>query len=220
VRFPLFPSVKRRTWRTIKQSDLDADKEFSEVRKRAMEKGNHTCVFCGLKSMAAMDVHHFDDDHTNNGYDNLKVADPLCHMVNHIGQIGSRQGGIMVSLPALGQANLNHLLRTIFHVLHKGDASQKMEAKELLRHLVEVGRPAALEKWGSTSLTDFAEAMLLMTVDEYANRGEHFASERVLLNPGAFAHQTETWSDTLYKTLPLNVWEKIEQDARERGSKV
>ena len=80
-------SVKRKQWR-MEQSEHDrneADAVFQEVRKKVLDRDGRRCWFCGFTSTAHQEVHHLDDDHTNNRLDNLVTICNIDHLCFHLG---------------------------------------------------------------------------------------------------------------------------------------
>lgn len=122
---PLDIDVKRSVWRQANVTASDA--EFQSARLRVLERDDYTCRGCNFRSPPArtkkgdgpsyMDVHHLDHDHGNNALDNLATMCPFCHQAFHIGYAGVSNGGILIWLPEISQADLNNLARTIFIAL-------------------------------------------------------------------------------------------------------
>lgn len=205
-------SVKRRLWRGNDDAFESSDAAYAEIRPQVLRRDNFTCSYCGYRAQAT-EVHHVDDDHSNNAMPNLAVACPLCHAVNHIGQIAKRRGGVLVYLPEISQINLNHLLRTIFI---QGDTDAgKQPAKRLLAYLLR--RKAVCEQYlGTSSPLDLAEALLRLHPDDYVKRQRVLSPIRIVFNPSAFLTHTRTWADTVYKAYPFGIWNDVARKAEER----
>lgn len=206
-------SVKRRVWRKDDSANLvePADREFREKREGVLARQNHTCVYCSFRSKKAIDLHHLNDNHADNREENLVAADPLCHSVNHLGQVGIEKDGVMFYVPGPGiieQKDLNHLMRTIFVVLETGDDSERDEAQALLDYLHSLREPLK-ETWGTYSPTDFANAMLALNDDDFETRESSLMGVGLLFNPKRFGKHIGTWVEESYKALPIKTWKTL-----------
>ena len=109
-------SVKRKQWR-MEQSEHDrneADAVFQEVRKKVLDRDGRRCWFCGFTSTAHQEVHHLDDDHTNNRLDNLVTICNIDHLCFHLGLAAMRGAIFLAVIPELTQAEITNLMR-IYH---------------------------------------------------------------------------------------------------------
>lgn len=207
----LILSVKRGVFRRNDTNTEVADKEFKAVRPRVITRDNSCCRFCDLKA-EMQDVHHLDDDHSNNDQNNLATADPLCHGVNHIGQVGLSGEGRMIFLPEIDQRDLNHLQRTCFVVMEMGDANQKVLATKILRRLLL--RAAAVEKspWKTSAPLDFAKGLIHAGEEEYSRREIVLNGLRLMYHPKRFVRYLPYWVKN-FISLPMSKWGKIYADA-------
>jgi intracellular multiplication protein IcmJ len=105
----LVMSAKRSVWRMNDHAGEEADRKFQSVRQPVLEACGNECEFCGHTSAKYQEVHHKDDDHANNKRENLFGSCPLCHQVFHLGLAGMRDGGVIVYLPEMTQAEVNQL---------------------------------------------------------------------------------------------------------------
>lgn len=87
-----------------------------EQASLALARDGHACRFCGLASGPWAEVFHRNGDHADDSLDNLATACPACHACQHLGRDGGDQEYLIVWLPHLTQAALNHLVRGIHHV--------------------------------------------------------------------------------------------------------
>jgi hypothetical protein len=58
----------------------NADRSY---RKKAIEHYGASCSICGFSNLLALDVHHIDEDRTNNELSNLRVLCCNCHAITH-----------------------------------------------------------------------------------------------------------------------------------------
>ncbi|WP_236077299.1 HNH endonuclease signature motif containing protein [Paraburkholderia domus] len=110
----LVMSAKRSVWRMNDHAGEDADREFQQKRLSVLEACGNECEFCGHASAKFQEVHHGDDNHANNTRENLFGSCPLCHQVFHLGLAGMRDGGAIIYLPEMSQAELNQLALLIW----------------------------------------------------------------------------------------------------------
>lgn len=91
----------------------DSDAVFAEIRKTVLERDKYTCSGCGFKSQKWQEVHHIDDDHSNNKLSNLTTVCMFCHSCQHIGLAGHNKEAILAFIPEISQAQLHHVVRGI-----------------------------------------------------------------------------------------------------------
>lgn len=109
---PIVLSVKARNWRQNDEASEDADAAFKNVRRKALERDDNTCRFCGFRAHSWQEVHHLNDDHADNRLENLVTACIFCHMCHHIGRAGLNDEASIVWLPEISQARISHLVRS------------------------------------------------------------------------------------------------------------
>jgi len=90
--------IKRKTHRRNDAASADADREFDAVRKAALRSRRWTCAVCGWKSErqdggTSLQVHHLNDDHSDNRLENLVPLCPMDHNYFHIGCDAPSPGG-------------------------------------------------------------------------------------------------------------------------------
>lgn len=95
---------------------LEVTNPAGEQASLALARDGHACRFCGLASGPWAEVFHRNGDHADDSLDNLATACPACHACQHLGRDGSDQEYLVVWLPHLTQAALNHLVRGIHRV--------------------------------------------------------------------------------------------------------
>jgi intracellular multiplication protein IcmJ len=231
---PLVLSVKTLNWRMNDRNSQEADQEFQRVKKKALERDNHTCRFCGFRAMKWQEVHHFNDDHADNSLENLVTACIYCHMVQHIGLAGASREAILIYRPEITQAQLHNLVRTA-QVAER--AFEQMKAEEAVRknpNLKVTGEAAEMGKSLMASLkasadgarqhvltsdpADLANALMLIPDEAYARRKEALAGIRLLplgvRNSGSENQMTaivDSWRAVggPYATLTPNTWRAL-----------
>nr|WP_250807670.1 HNH endonuclease [Neorhizobium tomejilense] len=197
---PLFLSVKALNWRANDRNSHEHDAEFQRVRKKALDRDNHTCRFCGFRNNKWQEVHHFNDDHADNRLENLITTCPYCHMCQHIGLAGANKEAILIYRPELSQVQINHLVRTaqiaerIYdsmraeqadQVQNKKNANLKtaQEAAEMAKTFMAALKSSAdgaRAMLGTSEPVDLANALLLLPDEAYARRRESLRGIRLL----------------------------------------
>lgn len=185
--------IKRGLHRRDDANSAYADAAFAPVRKQTLERAGYRCACCGLESQPAgksqsthLQVHHVDDDHSNNDPSNLKAYCTLDHAVHHIGCDAPTPGGSLgwasqmriAHIPALAAEDLNLFQRAIGAALM--DPSLKEAANKMLSLLGVLSLPVR-DVYGTTYAKDFAAAMADMTNVEFEDR--RVDGLRVLFHP-------------------------------------
>jgi intracellular multiplication protein IcmJ len=106
--------VKRKVWRQDDEHAAIADEKFGAVRQSVLQRDHHACRFCDQSFIKWLEVHHRDDDHTNQSEDNLVTACGACHQVHHLGMAGLRSSGFLAAIPELTQTEVIAIVRNIF----------------------------------------------------------------------------------------------------------
>lgn len=226
----LFLSVKTTNWRMNDADSAAADDEFGKVRKSALERDKHCCRFCGFKANKWQEVHHFNDDHSDNRLENLITACTFCHMCQHIGLAGRNKEAVLIWLPEISQSDLHHLVRTGLvatrtteHIKNVSRASPAVikayrEASDTAKSMMAcfLDRQAEVEKlFGTSDPMEIGNAMLLLPDEIYAKRRDFLAGIRLLPlgrryqgTEDVMAKQIDSWSEAggPYIMLKPNAW--------------
>jgi intracellular multiplication protein IcmJ len=150
---PLTLNVKMATWRLDDPNFREHDSDFDRVRKRALERDDYHCCFCSFRALKYQEVHHLNDDHSDNNPDNLATTCPYCHMCQHIGLWGHKKEAVLIWLPEFTQVEVNHMMRSI--QVAKAWAGQKQnEAKSVVAN-----KQAADASRSSQDIADAASAV-------------------------------------------------------------
>lgn len=227
---PLVLSVKCENWRMYDKDSGEADAEFQRVRKKALERDNHTCRFCGFRHLKYQEVHHLNDDHADNRTENLVTACPFCHMVQHIGLAGRNEEAVLIWLPEIGQDRLHHIVRTALVAQRAAEVSKSdpraqaaivrtfREASDAAKAALAALRARQAEaeaRLGTSDPLEIGNAMLLLPDQAYAKRGETLAGFRLLPlgrrqqdREDVMQKQIDSWTEAggPYATLKPNSW--------------
>ncbi len=86
----------------------------AEIRQSVFEQDDYTCRFCGFKSKKYQDVSHIDGDRNNLRTDNLATSCIYCQQCFDLEKAAEMRSGMLVWLPEIEQAELNHIARAIY----------------------------------------------------------------------------------------------------------
>lgn len=204
----LIIGVKRGKWRTGGTEGSSDDHEFRARRPQVLSRDKLMCRYCGTK-LKRMEVHHEDDDHTNNDTKNLLTVCTLCHSVNHVGLLS--KAGRIIYFPALLQEDISHLMRAILAVIARGGKDAE-DARALASHLLNAYCKPIDEVFQSTNPTDFGNAMLSLSDEDYKSRATALKDVRVMFGVEAIAAMTTDVTESLYKNSGSDMlaeWQRI-----------
>ena len=183
-------SVKRKQWR-MEQSEHDrneADAVFQEVRKKVLDRDGRRCWFCGFTSTAHQEVHHLDDDHTNNRLDNLVTICNIDHLCFHLGLAAMRGAIFLAVIPELTQAEITNLMR----IYHCAVATGNEDVQSRLKGLYAIFESRSVDIFKRVFETDFSNgheiAVALSRLDDaaFAMRHKTMNGLRVIPTEAAF----------------------------------
>ena len=92
------------------------NEKFIDVQQKVLTRDERRCRFCGFQSQKYQYVVNIDHDYTNNKLANLATTCSLCLPCFFIESIGTTpaMGGMLIHLPEISQADLNHFCRALF----------------------------------------------------------------------------------------------------------
>lgn len=204
-------SVKRGQFRSDDPTSEEADKQFKSIRPKVLKRDNHTCQYCGFRAEKYQEVHHKDDDHTNNDEDNLITTCSLCHACFHVGFSGQKERGIVIYLdPALGltQAELNQLVRVLWIGELSEDQSIKMLSINMLARLYKQKVPAD-RKLGTCDPLVLGDFLLHLEEEDYLKRDSLLGDYFLLPLKEGFGPQLKYWMSGPFKGTPSATWHEI-----------
>jgi len=185
----------------------EKDRAYQQIRPKILERDDHTCQFCEIRLEGGLEVHHIDGDHGHNSPRNLITACKLCHLAHHVGFIGVKNSGILIRLPGIQQAELNHLVRTLWI----GEDSKLITVKD---QCVSLLRSLQLTSAGAESLLGYTDPKLLgdyllrLTDKEYKRRIGILKDIKVLYYRDFFEDHIQRVSE-IYAGYPVARWAKI-----------
>lgn len=200
-------SVKRSKFRMDDARSHEKDRAYQQIRPKILERDNHTCQFCDLRLEGKLEVHHVSGEHGDNSPNNLITACRLCHLAHHIGFVGVKNAGLLVRLPGIQQAELNHLLRTLWI----GEDSKLLTVKDQCASLL---RSLALTARGAEALLGYSDPKLLgdyllrLNEKQYKRRIGVLRDIKILYHRDSFEDHIKDVSE-VYSGYPVARWGKI-----------
>ena len=207
----LILGVKRSVFRTDDPNSEHSSKEFKSIRKEILQENKYACHYCGFQSKKFQEVHHLNDDHSDNSKSNLVVACPLCHSCNHIGLASIQDKGCLVYIdPKLGitQEMLNHIVRTLWVMEKSDDKLKRLTAISIMSRLYKQSH-AARKLIGSSEPEALAQVMLEMSDKEYKSRSKKIKGMYLLPFKDYYENHVEYYANFVYKNIPIEAWDDI-----------
>jgi intracellular multiplication protein IcmJ len=219
----LVMSAKRLTWRMHDHAG-EADEQFRAKREAVLDLADRRCAYCEFRAPKYQEVHHADDDHSNNADANLRCACPLCHQVYHLGLAGLHDGGEIIYCPEFSQVELNSLTLAIWLAAAGGGeyASGAQQVYEDL-HNRNYFVTSIVRDWAHSANIRLQEpfrftpdmlANVLMALPdaEYQRRADLLGGLRLLPKDIRFRDQIKHWVIYYGKALPATHWGKLVPD--------
>lgn len=226
-------SVKISDWRMHDPEAESKNQAYLANRGSAVARDACTCQGCSFPSRqdikavdsslafsGYMEVHHRDNDHSNNTKENLITICPYCHEVFHAGNATMSGRAKLIWLPDIPQVAINRACHAIFHAI-VAKTDQQHAAVALYERLDRIGsNPPARIPRKMLSVDVFGKTLARLSPQIYANRTNSAIFNGFKLLPIMSAHtryieywETHSWgaigdwslfkdeADTLYETL-------------------
>ena len=208
---PITFAVRAKSWRMLQPHGDAKDKRYQELHTAITTRDDNTCRFCGFKSNAFQEITHLDEHHGHNDPSNVVTACPLCHLDFHWPLAGMRNMAMVIWCPEFTQAQLNHVVRSIFVSVsgkneHEETARTLYNALEMRASVVE----EYLGKGGSNPIM-VARAALYIPDASAESLNDRFFGLRLLPKIGAFSKQIKHWQEdaSLYGQWPAARWAEL-----------
>ena len=101
----------------ISQSQAGAqsfDPLSPELKQKILERDSHTCAYCGFEAKKYQEVRPLDGNINNQKIDNLITACIFCNQCFDLQKTSEMRSGVLIWLPEMSQAELNHVARAIY----------------------------------------------------------------------------------------------------------
>jgi intracellular multiplication protein IcmJ len=94
--------------------DKQTETRLENVRAEVFERDSNTCRFCGFQSDKYQRIAYKDSKPTNLDPDNLLTACIFCAQCMDLESAAAMESGVIIWLPEVGQAALNHIMRAAY----------------------------------------------------------------------------------------------------------
>jgi intracellular multiplication protein IcmJ len=205
---PITLSVKRGLFRRDDPRTEESNDEFKRTCRKVMRRDNYRCQYCGFCSDKWQEVHHLNDDHTNNSKDNLITVCPLCHKANHIGLAGYDGSGVIIYIENLNQAELNNIVRSLWIAEDSGDREMKLTAMTMLARFHKFTSNAR-RGIGASDPSILGNYLLELDDEAYAKRESALNGYLLLPLRKGFEKQLKHWKTNNYKNVNPSTWLRI-----------
>jgi intracellular multiplication protein IcmJ len=109
---PITLGIVRKTG-NAQTSDKDQAR-LAETRQKILERDNHTCQFCGFRSSKYQEVHFRNGNEEDLRQDNMVASCIFCNQCFDLERTSLMNSGVLVWMPEIEQAELNHIARAIY----------------------------------------------------------------------------------------------------------
>lgn len=200
-------SVKRSKFRLDDPKAEHSDKEFQNLRNKIKERDDNTCFYCNFTAEKFQEVHHINDNHSNNSESNLTTICPLCHGCKHIGLSGLDEKGFLIYQKEISQVEMNIIIKTIWVGLESKNEDVQERCNFFLDKLYSL-KKIADEKLTSDPAT-LSTLLLDMDDNEYSERQKKLKNFILVPRMEAYRRQSKYWAEEVYNGVPASEWLKI-----------
>jgi intracellular multiplication protein IcmJ len=184
--------------------------------EKILKRDDYTCRFCGFRSPKFQRVMFYA---ANDAADPYVTTCTFCEQVNMLERAGMAGSGVLIWLPEIGQAELNHISRAIYMARHAAEETLTAAAQRALDSLL-ARRNDAKKRLGSDdpivlvtvlqenlSDADYKAAgakltgIRLLPFDKYVMRGPKGDMDQ-------FPHMLKYWASAEgpYAQIPTEKW--------------
>lgn len=200
---PIALSAKSGNWQRF--VSRKANKAFLPLREKVLARDDNTCRYCGFQDKQYQEVVNIDQNYNNNKVENMATACSFCAQCFFLDSLGldGKSGGLIIYLPEISQADLNHFCRALFcSMLRDAPYKGKLQAAYLslqdrAKLVEEVFGPNAQEP------TQFGEAIVDSGLTEKQLQNPIFMELKLLPLRKYFKEQAEHWKSTAFANIPL-----------------
>ncbi len=89
-------------------------KQLQDLRPKILERDSQTCRFCGFHSEKYQEIHFLNGNAADLRLDNMATACIFCEQCFDLEKASQMNSGVLLWLPEISQAELNHIARAIY----------------------------------------------------------------------------------------------------------
>lgn len=234
----LLLSASRKSWQVSSVHGTEVEREKLNIFESIWSRDKKQCYYCGFVADKWQEVHHLNDDHSDNSLENLVTICALCHQSFHLNTVSTTNGGDIIWLPEVSQQDLNHLCRAIFiaeeyneHIditkitkindSNEDNPIDNLNDKDLVHKLSKMSnqmlaifnnRKNHMDNFFLGKASDagtFGQVLLNMPQAKYEKRSEFIDNFKLLPKSSRFPIQIKYWKKTMASTLPLETWVRL-----------
>lgn len=214
----LLLSASKKSWRMSSSHGTEFDAKFASSYKKVWtdvwKRDDYKCHFCDFRSLKHQEIHHLNEDHSDNSPDNLVTVCPLCHQSSHLDSMSLVNGGRIIWLPEMSQQELNYICRSAFLASEYVQNSKEKDKSAIFKmaKIIESSfeeRAAVVEQHiyqGASDPATFASALMDFEKDMYEDRSEYVKNFKLLHFQTRYPVQTKYWSRETFKGIPVESW--------------
>ena len=200
---PIALTAKRGNWQRF--TSRKANKAFLNVRDKVFTRDDYTCRYCGFQAKQYQEVVNIDHNYDNNVLANLATACNFCAQCLFIDSVGldGKSGALVIYLPEINQADLNHFCRTLFcSMLREAPYKGKLQAAYLslqdrAKVVEEVFGPNTQEP------SVFGQTLIDSNLNPNHYKNPIFSELKLLPIRKYYKLQAEYWKSTVFSNIPL-----------------
>lgn len=199
---PIQVTAERGNWQRF--SSRRKNKKFLEIQKKVFQRDRLRCRFCGFQSKKYQYVINKDSNYANNKSNNLATCCSLCLPCFFIDAVGpGNNDGLVIHLPEVSQADLNHFCRVLFSSMLK-DAPYKGKLQSIYLSLKDRSKPVEeLFGIGSSQPQVFGQALIDSQISKENKESGILTSLRYLPERSSYTEQIKYWKETVFDQIPL-----------------
>jgi intracellular multiplication protein IcmJ len=145
----------------------------AELKHKVFEHDDHSCRFCGFKSMKYQQVHFKNGIETDMRPENMLTSCIFCHQCFRLDEVGGMRSGVLIWLPEIEQAQLHNMARAVY-VARISQGPVADAARSILDVLIK-RREGAKERLGTDD-----PSILSMVMADYISPKSYEARARKL----------------------------------------
>jgi intracellular multiplication protein IcmJ len=108
-------NTNRAGHKTGSVSSLSASgKIAAELKSKIFERDQYCCRYCGFISRKYQEINFLNNDKSDLSEKNLVTSCIFCHQCFHLETVNAMKSGVLLWLPEMEQADVNHIARAIY----------------------------------------------------------------------------------------------------------